>query len=251
MTKRWITHKAKSRRYRKRMWKQRHLIRKNYGATFEIKPVYTKPGKKTKLLLLREDIEENLRVPDIPQERKMELKERLGALNQQLKRIQGAPPIEPVKGDFPSVVKLELLNRYKGTSSRRPAFVEELNLPLKERIPLNKERLRQTAREHFGISKGLDVISEKSLSEAAKGKEGVQVSLKDLRKGKRISFSSFGEGIKLIDTGKLKFGTAKWQGAMINNLKEKIKHKEELSPQERLFIDVQRQHNTSLYKKQK
>lgn len=164
--------------------------RKNYGATFEIKPVYHKPGKKTQLLLLREDIEENLNVPDIPENRKIELKERLEGINQQIKRRQGYPPIESVKGEFPSVIKLGLLQRYKGTSSRRPAFVEEMNLPLKEIIPLNKERLRQTAREHFGIKKGMDILSEKSLAEAVKGKDSSQISIKDLKKYKRMNFGS-------------------------------------------------------------
>ena len=38
MAKKWITHRAKSRRYRKKAWRQRHKTsrypKKNYGATF-------------------------------------------------------------------------------------------------------------------------------------------------------------------------------------------------------------------------
>lgn len=165
-------------------------IRKTYGSTFEIKLVHPKYGRKTKLLLLREDLEENLRVPDIQKERKTELQERLENVNQQLERIQGQPPIELVRGKTPSILKLELLQRYKGTSSRRPAFVEELNLPLTEDIPKNKERLRKSAMENFGIKKGLDILSEKSLAEVAKGKEPSQISLKDLRKHQRLNFGS-------------------------------------------------------------
>ena len=253
MTKRWIVHKAKARRYRKRTWRQRHKtgnhIRKNYGATYEIKRVFGKPGRKTQLLILREDIEENLQVPDIPEQRKLELEERKEEVNQQLKRIQGRPPTEFVRGEKQLDLKLGLLERFKGTSSRRPEFIEKLNLPLKETIPRSKEELRKKAMEHFGIKKGLDILHEKSLAEAVKGKETSQISLKDLKKYKRMNFGS--NGIRLINPLKFEFGSIEWQDAIRNNVREKIKHKEELSGVEKSFLGIQHQHNIrhNLYKK--
>ena len=140
------------------------------------------------------------------------------------------------------------MQRYKGTSSRRPAFVEELGLPLEEVIPRNKEELRRRAREQFGIKKGMNIVQEKSIKEAVRGRPA-QITLKDLKKGRRMNFGS--NGINLINPLKFKFGSVEWQDAMRNNLKEKIIHKEELSGMEKSFIGIQHQHNTrrKLYKK--
>ena len=138
-------------------------VLKNFGSVFELKPVHRIPGRKTQLLQLREVIEENLSVPDIPEERRSELQGRLVEINQQLKRIPGGPPIEDVRGRFPSEIKLSLLERYRGTSSRRPKFVEEMNLPLKEVIPPIREEQRRRSREQFGFKKGLEVLEEKAI----------------------------------------------------------------------------------------
>lgn len=183
--------------------KHNRRVLKNFGSTFELTPVHRIPGKKTQLLRLREDIEENLGVPDISEERKEELQERLEEINQKLKRIQGMPPSEDVLGRRTSEIKLSLLERFKGTSSRRPQFVEEMNLPLKEVLPPIREEQRRRAREHSALKKAFDIIGEKEIEQAIEKERprGTIISLEDLRKIRpgRKMLSSLKVSLALID----------------------------------------------------
>ena len=48
-----------------------------------------------------------------------------------------------------------------------------------------------------------------------------------------------------------KFGSVKWQEAMEKTVFHKLKRRESLSPQERVYVSVQREHNLRLVKKVK
>lgn len=65
--------------------------------------------------------------------------------------------------------------------------------------------------------------------------------------GEKSSFKiknkkTFSAGIPLRDPRKYEFGSIEWQGAMVHNIKEKMKRGEELGPAEKTFLGVQKEH---------
>ena len=59
---------------------------------------------------------------------------------------------------------------------------------------------------------------------------------------KNTSYKVIGaEGIPLKDPRLYKFGSVAWQESMEHNIKQKVKHKEELSGMERVFLDTQKE----------
>lgn len=202
--KRTIIHKPKSKRYKVKKWKQRHRV-KNYnfepkGATsrFVINPIRTvKKGKKTKILEAIEDIEENLQVPDISEERRQELLEKKEALQQRAKRITGSPPIKLVKGQTTEDIRKGLYNRYMDTSGRMPEFVREMNIPRKNPYGIRTQditRQRKKSREIQTLPRTFNILSEKAEEAAISGKDVDFIYLDDVKrskKGRKVIYKSW------------------------------------------------------------
>ena len=75
--------------------------------------------------------------------------------------------------------------------------------------------------------------------------KGLYVDRKEGRRQGRRFNSEEGddEGIDLIDISNYKFGSIEWQDAMLHNIREKLKHKEDLSGAEETFLEIQHEHN--------
>jgi len=145
-------------------------------------------GKKAKLVEELDQIDNDLKF-DLDTNRRQELLEKKNNIEQQLKRIPGAPPTLPVRGKDKHEIIQQLDKRFEATSGRKPFIVTDA---LSEVIPktrlittkdlaeARKERTTQEALNYQAQQKALKLLDDKLLQQGLDKKIVLQFSIDEL-----------------------------------------------------------------------
>jgi len=157
----------------------------------EIIPLRGRPSGKKAVLLKELEFwtEARSRLKDDPNFDPTFSDEKIDIITEQLKRIQGSPPVMDVHGDTNPKLREGVVERFSGRSGKRPDFVkdiEDISLaieikPIADIKFSDKDRQRILAKERQALGRALPRIEEKAV-ESAVEEEPFNLGISDVVK---------------------------------------------------------------------